>query len=105
VAIREALNSIGVNFVEETVNDITLYTPDFYLPELKLAIEINGNNHYYPYSTRFMNFTNARNKVMRHYGFQVANLSSTMIEGLLRTENKEGIKSLVQRIVDSNKPQ
>lgn len=52
-----------------------------------------------------MNFTNARNKVMRHYGFQVANLSSTMIEGLLRTENKEGIKSLVQRIVDSNKPQ
>jgi hypothetical protein len=27
-----------------------------------------------------------------------------MIEGLLKTENKEGIKSLVQRIVGSSQP-
>jgi hypothetical protein len=69
IAIREALQSLDVEFVEETVNETTLYTPDFHIPKLNLSIEICGVNHYYPYSTRYINFTNTRNKVMRHYGF------------------------------------
>ena len=100
IAVREALEANNVKFIEETALEDALYSPDFYLPEQKVVIEINGNHHFYPYTTRFMNFTNARNKIMRGKGYKVVNLNSSMLEGLIRQENKAGLHNLIGKIAN-----
>lgn len=100
IAVREALQANNVKFIEETALDDALYSPDFFLPEKRVCIEINGNHHFYPYTTRFMNFTNARNKIMRGFGYKVVNLNQTMLEGLIRQENKAGLQDLIGKIAN-----
>ena len=56
---------MGKEFKEEHTLDKALHKTDFYLPKANLAIEINGKNHFYPYSTRFNNFTNLKQKFYR----------------------------------------
>lgn len=100
IAVREALEANKVKFIEETALDDALYSPDFFLPEQRVCIEINGNHHFYPYTTRFMNFTNARNKIMRGLGYKVVNLNQSMLEGLIRQENKAGLQDLIGKIAN-----
>ena len=60
--VREALQEMGKEFMEEHSLEDALFKCDFYLPKAKLAIEINGKSHYYPYTTRFNNFSNLKMK-------------------------------------------
>ena len=61
---------------------------DFYIPKAKLAIEINGRNHFFPYSSRFNQFTNNKHKLLIANGHNIMHLNSWTLEGL----NKESIK-------------
>jgi very-short-patch-repair endonuclease len=62
---------MGVPFEEEKFLERGGYKTDFYLPEANLAIEINGKSHFYPYSTRFNNFTNMKLKILLNEGYNV----------------------------------
>ena len=47
-----------------------------------------------------MNFTNARNKIMRGMGYKVVNLNSGMLDGLIKQENKAGLHNLIGKIAN-----
>jgi very-short-patch-repair endonuclease len=84
IAVREVLRELGVDFIEEGILEDALFKPDFHIPSLKLLIEINGSQHFYPYSTRFNNFTNLKNKTSRAYGYSTLHLNSWKLEGLIK---------------------
>lgn len=56
---------MGKEFNEEFLLEDSLYRSDFYIPKAKLAIEINGKSHFYPYTTRFNNFSNMKMKGLK----------------------------------------
>lgn len=99
VAIREALKSMGVEFAEEKMLEDALFKTDFYIPQAKLAIEINGRSHYYPYSTRFNNFFNLKSKILRNKGYAILNLNSWKLEGMLRDPERAGLKDLMTKTI------
>ncbi len=77
----------------------SLYNTDFYIPKAKLAIEINGKSHFYPYSTRFNNFTNMKMKGLKQSGYNTMNLNSWVLEGFIHGNNRAGIKDLLTRTI------
>jgi very-short-patch-repair endonuclease len=99
LAVREALTELKKEFNEEYLIEDALFKTDFYIPSAKLAIEINGKTHYYPYTTRFNNFTNLKMKTMRHAGINVLNLNSWTLEGFIRNENRSGLMDLIRKTV------
>jgi hypothetical protein len=84
---------------EEYLVEDALFKTDFYIPSAKLAIEINGKTHYYPYTTRFNNFTNLKIKTLRQAGVNVLNLNSWTLEGFIRNDNRNGLKDLLQKTI------
>lgn len=65
IAVREILTDLGIEFKEEHFVEDSLCTSDFYVPKADLLIEINGRSHFYPYSTRYNNYSNLRAKITR----------------------------------------
>ncbi len=82
--VREALQELKKDFVEEHLLEDALFKCDFYIPKAKLVIEINGKSHFYPYSTRFNNFSNLKLKSIYHEGYNVMNLNSWTLEGFIK---------------------
>lgn len=101
IIIRDLLTDMGVHFEEEYNSEETLSSLDFYIPEARLAIEINGRNHYYPFSTRYNNFTNFKSKMLKSSGYQVFHLNSWKLEGMMN--NPEGVKELLRKTIDTGK--
>lgn len=99
LAVREALTELKKEFNEEYLVEDALFKTDFYIPSAKLVIEINGKTHYYPYTTRFNNFTNLKMKTLRSSGLNVLNLNSWVLEGFIRNENRSGLKDLIQKTI------
>ena len=99
LAIREALQDLKKEYNEEYLVEDALFKTDFYIPSAKLAIEINGKTHYYPYTTRFNNFTNLKMKTLRQAGVNVLNLNSWTLEGFIRNDNRNGLKDLLQKTI------
>jgi very-short-patch-repair endonuclease len=99
--IREALQELKKEFSEEHLLEDALFKCDFYLPKAKLAIEINGKSHFYPYSTRFNNFSNLKMKSMYHEGYNVMNLNSWTLEGFIKHENRAGLKDLLTKTINT----
>ena len=95
MALREILTDMKVGFEEEKLLQNALFKADFFIPEANLAIEINGKSHFYPYTTRFNNFTNLKNKLIRSCGYNILNLNSWTLEGMLRDPERKGIKDLL----------
>lgn len=99
IAIREVLSELKKEYKEEFMLEDSLFKTDFYIPSAKLAIEINGKTHYYPYTTRFNNFTNLKMKSLRANGVHVLNLNSWTLEGFLRNDNRAGLKDLISKTI------
>jgi very-short-patch-repair endonuclease len=97
--VRETLQEMGKEFKEETLLEDALFKSDFYLPKSKLVIEINGKSHFYPYTTRFNNFSNLKMKSLYHEGYNVMNLNSWTLEGFIRHDNRAGLKDLLMKTV------
>ena len=76
-----------------------LFKGDFYIPSAKLVIEINGKSHYYPYSTRFNNFFNFKNKLLRNNGYNILHLNSWKLEGMLKDQERKGLKDLLTKTI------
>jgi very-short-patch-repair endonuclease len=89
--VREALQEMKKDFVEEHLLEDALFKCDFYVPKAKLVIEINGKSHFYPYSTRFNNFSNLKLKSIYHEGYNVMNLNSWTLEGFIKHQNRAGL--------------
>ena len=49
--------------MEHRIEDMFLV--DFYIPEARLIFEINGNDHFYPYTYKKNNVTNLKSKILR----------------------------------------
>jgi len=99
VAIREALTELGKEFHEEYMVEDSLFKADFYFPSAKLAIEINGKSHFYPYSTRYNNFTNLKNKTFKLNKHNLLNINSWKLEGMLRNDNKSSLKDWISKSI------
>ena len=75
---------------------------DYYLPQARLVFEINGKDHFYPYTFKKNNVTNLKSKLLREWGrsnnkgvnlpaaeigknssYTVINLNVQTLEGLL----------------------
>jgi very-short-patch-repair endonuclease len=97
--VRDTLQEMGKEFKEETLLEDALFKCDFYLPKSKLVIEINGKSHFYPYTTRFNNFSNLKMKSLYHEGYNVMNLNSWTLEGFIRNDNRAGLKDLLSKTV------
>lgn len=99
LAIREVLSELKKDYKEEFLIEDSLFKADFYIPSAKLAIEINGKTHYYPYTTRFNNFTNLKMKSLRASGVATLNLNSWTLDGFLRNDNRAGLKDLISKTI------
>ena len=58
---------------------------DFYVPEARLVFEINGKDHFYPYTYKKNNVTNFKSKVLREWkpeSYTLINLNVQMLAGL-----------------------
>ena len=99
LAIREVLSDLKKDYKEEFLIEDSLFKADFYIPSAKLAIEINGKTHYYPYTTRFNNFTNLKMKSLRASGVATLNLNSWTLDGFLRNDNRAGLKDLISKTI------
>ena len=99
LAIREALSELKKEYNEEFLIEDSLFKADFYIPSAKLAIEINGKTHYYPYTTRFNNFTNLKMKTLRASGVNTLNLNSWTLDGFIRNDNRAGLKDLLSKTI------
>lgn len=81
IFVRESLARVmgsTDDFNEEFLVD-KLFKVDFYVPSAKLIIEINGRNHYYPYSTKFNQFTNFKHKLLISKGYNIFHLNSWVL--------------------------
>ena len=41
---------------------------DYYIPQARLVFEINGKDHFYPYTFKKNNVTNLKSKLLREWG-------------------------------------
>lgn len=99
--MRETLQEMGKEYIEEHLLEDSLFKCDFYIPKAKLALEINGKSHFYPYTTRFNNFTNLKMKSLYHEGYNVMNLNSWTLEGFIKHENRAGLKDLLGKTIST----
>ena len=45
-----------------------MFLVDYYIPQARLVFEINGKDHFYPYTYKKENVTNFKSKVLREWG-------------------------------------
>lgn len=45
-----------------------MFLVDFYVPEARLVFEVNGMDHFYPYTYKKNNVTNFKSKLLREWG-------------------------------------
>ena len=72
-----------------------LYSTDFFIPSKKAVIEINGDLHFYPYTTRFSNTFTLKQNLMRREGFKLINLNMSILKGL--SKNPEKVENLIAK--------
>lgn len=72
---------------------------DFYIPSARLSIEINGRNHYYPLSTKYSNFFNLKNKLLKLHNYNFIHLNSWKLEGFINNGNKDGVRDLLEKTI------
>ena len=67
-----------------------MFLVDFYVPAARLVFEINGKDHFYPYTYKKNNVTNFKSKLLRQWGwaseadrdYKLINLNVQMLAGL-----------------------
>ena len=63
-------------------------------------MEINGKNKFYPYSTRFNNFTNLKYKTTLANGYNLLNLNSWKLEGFIKYDDgKDRLRDLLTKTI------
>ena len=65
-----------------------LFRTDFFIEDAQLAIDINGMQHFYPYTTRPHQFTRFKTKLLRgnqrNSGYNILYLHSHQLENLAK---------------------
>lgn len=101
--MREVLNDLlgsSEHYREELYLEDALVQPDFYVPSAKLCIEINGKNKFYPYSTRYNNFTNFKHKITIANDHHIIHLNSWKMEGMMKyPDGKSNLKDLLAKTI------
>ncbi len=103
--MRDCLISISAEsdfWVEEKVIE-GIFKTDFYIPSVRLCIEINGQTHFYPYTlTKPNQTTNFKQFMLKNNGdlqersnYNVLNLNARILQGLMK--EPKNLKSLIER--------
>lgn len=82
-----------------------MFLVDFYVPTARLVVEINGKDHFYPYTYKKNNTTNFKSKLLREYGkkapdskaYPLVNLNVQMLGGLRHEPEK--LQGLLRKII------
>ena len=56
------------NFLQKDTRVEGMFMCDMYIPQARLVIELNGKGHFYPYTYKKDNMTNAKSKILREWG-------------------------------------
>ena len=83
-----------------------MFMVDFYLPKQRLVIEINGKDHFYPYTYKKNNVTNLKSKMLREWSksgpqerhYFVLNLNVQFLHGLSKEPRK--LQDFLARMID-----
>jgi very-short-patch-repair endonuclease len=87
-----------------------MFRTDFYVDYARLLIEINGVQHFYPYTRKPHQFTTFKNKVLRgnqkqhssnNSTYNLLNLNTHLLEGLSKTP--ENLVSFLRKTIDDYK--
>lgn len=98
--LKDILGS-ETRYNEECLLEDTLVSPDFYIPEARLCIEINGRNKFYPYSTRYNNFLNFNHKLLKKRDYNTSMLNSWKLEGWMKyDEGKTHFKDILSKTIE-----
>ena len=89
--------------MEHRIEDMFLV--DFYIPEARLIFEINGNDHFYPYTYKKNNVTNLKSKILRQWSrsspdvqdYTLINLNVQMLQGL--SKEPDNLKSFLKKVI------
>ncbi len=73
-----------------------MFMIDYYLPQARLVFELNGNDHFYPYTYKKNNVTDFKSKLLREWhrrgdgtkGYSLLNLNAKMLHGLSKEPEK-----------------
>lgn len=88
----------NVVWYQEKVID-AMWRSDFYVKSAKLIIEVNGNNHFYPYTTRKDQFTNFKQLLVIASKYNLLNLEPGKLMGLTMNGETKNIDSLISRVI------
>ncbi|MDO4271671.1 MAG: endonuclease domain-containing protein [Candidatus Saccharibacteria bacterium] len=89
------LRTCGVRFLRQ--KPIDSYIVDFYCPKLKLAIELDGSQHY---QDKGLDCDKERSVVLSKYGIKVIRIPNNEIKS-----NFKGVCEYLSTIIDSSNPQ
>lgn len=101
IILRSSLSRILGNeaeYMEEYKVD-NLFRGDFYVPKAKLVIEINGQNHYFPYTSKFNQFTNFKHKILIKNNYNIMHIKSDKLEGLSKDPHR--LDDLLSRTIET----
>jgi hypothetical protein len=85
-----------------------MFTSDFYIPHVRLVMEVNGVRAFYPYTRKVFNYSRFKGSMLRgsripgvpeHPRYNVFNLNVHTIEGLLHEPGK--LDSFMERTITS----
>jgi len=65
-----------------------LFSNDFLIPSKKTVVEINGDLHFYPYTSKFSNVFQLKQNILKREGFNIINLNIGILKGLSRSPEK-----------------
>ena len=82
-----------------------MFLVDYYIPQARLVFEINGKDHFYPYTYKKHNVTNFKSKLLREWGnsseidqnYTLVNLNVQMLAGLSLEPHK--LQDFLKRVI------
>jgi very-short-patch-repair endonuclease len=89
-----------VSWEEEHWLDSSWLT-DFYLKEPNLVIEINGHNHFVPYTSKLDSPSNFKQRLLLESGYNLMNLDPNLLEGLTKNGNTHKLDDLLHKTIRS----
>lgn len=88
-------------------HEVDYFKADFFIPRARLFIEINGRQHFYPYTLRPNQFTQFKMDMILHGAlhnqkgecepYQLLHLNAPMLEGL--SNNPEKVYDMLKKVV------
>mgnify|MGYP001138055461 CR=1 FL=1 len=83
-------------FIEEEYPFEGLFKVDFFVPKLDYVIEINGMEHFYPFTTQMCNYTNFKGRMINRQS-TLTNLNNPVMMGWMKAPEKKALLAVLKK--------